>query len=146
MSVKLRARKRFQGQNGTTPDERAAPIRHVVSLQRCLKVFSERFRRRRASSARSDPSPLAFVALVRLFAGRPLKGALELRGVRLREFCVCVPVQRDVPELPFQISSLRITTPDSTRIVDSTRLAQSVDGAATKRKVIFLAICVMNRE
>jgi hypothetical protein len=33
-----------------------------------------------------------------------LKGAQELRAIRFREFCVSVPIQQDVPELPFETS------------------------------------------
>src|SRR5205085_11509402 len=40
------------------------------------------------------------------FAGRLLKGARELRAIRFREFYVSVPIQRDVPELPFETSSV----------------------------------------
>src|SRR5262249_46291285 len=63
------------------------------------------FLRLNASTVRSDPSPSICGASVRLFAGRLLKGGEELRAIRFRDSYVSVPIQRDVPELPFETSS-----------------------------------------
>src|SRR5215475_9096470 len=84
-------------------------------------------RRRNASTARSGPSPSVSGASIRLFAGRPLRGGSELRAIRFRDSCVSVPVQRDVPEWPFE-TSLVLLTSDSIRNIECTPRPESVDG------------------
>src|SRR5262249_37067721 len=56
---------------------------------------------RYASTARSGPLPSTFDASTRRFPGHLWRGAATLRVVHFPEACVCVPVQRDGPVLPF---------------------------------------------
>src|SRR5439155_23115304 len=56
---------------------------------------------RYASTARFGPSPSTFDASTRLFPGHLWRDGATLRVVHFREACVCVPVQRDGPVLPF---------------------------------------------
>src|SRR5580704_19539196 len=68
-------------------------------------MISATFLRSNASTVRSGPSPSICGASIRLFAGRLLIGGEERRATRFQDFCVSVPIQRDVPELPFETSS-----------------------------------------
>src|ERR1700733_2517373 len=96
-----------QGLSHTIIGWRDAPTPVADNDGGWLDLFaSGLFHLRYVSTARSRLLPSISGALTRQFADRPLKGAREHRAIRFREPCVCVPVQRDAPELPYETSSV----------------------------------------